>query len=149
MLDVQALLGDRAAIVCSTEGCRDDISVSQLKASVSELSTGLQGMLGNETYTVSLMMERPVPAGTKLVAAVVAESELPLGPEGFRIVQNQAAVHIEACTASGLLYGVFRLLSMLQQHKDIPESFETEPQMALRVWDLWVWMQSPRKGPER
>jgi alpha-glucuronidase len=117
------------------QGCKDAISLSQLKASAEELSIGLQGLLGEKAYTVSVMTDKPAPAGTKLVLNVLGGTSL--GLEGFRILRDSGIVHVEAGTSSGLLYGVFSLLSLIQQHKAIPENFESVPAMELRVWDLW------------
>jgi hypothetical protein len=46
-------------------------------------------------------------------------------------------VRVEAASASGLLYGAFKLLSLLQQHKPIPRRYESAPAMERRVWNLW------------
>ena len=35
------------------------------------------------------------------------------------------------------MYGTFRLLATMQQHKTIPLDDESIPAMELRVWDLW------------
>ena len=61
-----------------------------------------------------------------------------LGKEGFRLRRDPSAktVRLEAGAPSGLLYGVFKLLSLLQQHKPIPAEYESAPAMGLRVWDL-------------
>ena len=46
-------------------------------------------------------------------------------------------MRIEAATSSGLLYGAFKLLSLVQQHKAIPQGYQSSPAMEHRVWDLW------------
>ena len=139
LAEYRSLLGDSAAVVCSAAGCKNARSLSQLEASAEELTAGLRGLLGEKAYTVTVMTttDRPAPVGTKLVASVLgANAKVSLGQEGFRIRRTMASVHIEASTSSGLLYGVFRLLATLQQHKEI-QDLETAPAMDLRMWDLW------------
>ena len=47
-------------------------------------------------------------------------------------------LRIIANTASGGLYGSFRFLSLLQQHKNIPAiNLTSSPSLRLRAWDLW------------
>ena len=134
------LLGTSAAVLCTTGApCGDTISQSQLKAAAAELQTGLHGLLGT-AFTATVTSKAPA-AGTRLVASVLAAgaASAALGKEGFRIRQDTSAktVHIEAATPSGLLYGTFNLLSLVQQHEAIPRDYESAPAMELRVWDLW------------
>ena len=59
------------------------------------------------------------------------------GTEGFTLI-GAPRFSIIANTASGGLYGAFRFLSLLQQHKKIPVSnLTSSPSMRLRAWDLW------------
>lgn len=137
LAEYRTLLGHTAAVVCASEPCTDSISQSQLAAAAAELQRGLTGLLGT-AFTAKL---NTVPAaGTKLVASVLGTAALPtLGKEGFRFRQDPAskAIHIEAGTSSGLLYGTFKFLSLIQQHKAIPREHESAPAMEFRVWDLW------------
>jgi len=87
--------------------------------------------------------------------------------EGYTISNDGSAVAIKSSTASGALYGAFKLLSYLQLNTDIPSSYTSTPAMPLRVWDLWdvlsgdvtrgysgvstVWPEAlwyPSQGPE-
>ena len=137
LADYRSLLGTAATVVCTV--CEDVVSRSPLSAAAAELQTGLRGLLGT-VFNASVKTEETPPApGTRLVATV-SESASELGKEGFRIRHAPGpnkTVRIEAASSSGLLYGVFKLLSLIQQHKDIPQDYESSPAMELRVWDLW------------
>ena len=134
----RALLGTSAAVVCARGApCGDAVSQSQLSAVAAELELGLRGLLGT-TFTATVTAT-PAP-GCRLVVSVLAgAASTALGKEGFRIRQDPGtgAVHIEASSSSGLLYGAFKLLSLMQQHKAIPLDLESAPAMELRIWDLW------------
>ena len=135
----RSLLGTSAAVVCAAGApCGDAASQAQLSAAAAELQTGLSGLLGT-AFTAAVTSKPPV-AGTRLVASVLGAGapSPPLGKEGFRLRRDPSAktVRLEAGAPSGLLYGVFKLLSLLQQHKPIPAEYESAPAMGLRVWDL-------------
>ena len=140
LAEYRSLLGTSAVVAC--EACGDAISRSQLSATAEELQTGLRGLLGTVFNATVRTGEAPAAgAEVRLLATVLRDDAAPeLGTEGFRIRQSAApgdVVHIEAATPSGLLYGAFKLLSLIQQHKDIPRSYDSNPAMELRVWDLW------------
>ena len=134
----RSLLGASAAVICTAGApCGDAISRSQLSAAAAELQSGLRGLLG--TAFTATVTAKPA-AGTNLTASVLGgAASAALGKEGFRIRQDPSSktVHIEAATSSGLLYGTFKLLSLIQQHKAIPQDYESAPAMEFRVWDLW------------
>jgi alpha-glucuronidase len=128
-------------VVCTAgASCGDAISRSQLSAAAAELQTGLRGLLGTVFTATVTTKAQPPAAGTRLAASVLGgAASTALGTEGFRIRQDASSktVHIEAASSSGLLYGTFKLLSLVQQHKVIPQDYESAPAMELRVWDLW------------
>jgi len=60
--------------------------------------------------------------------------------EGFTLSSSSldGKHSIIANTPSGGLYGAFRFLSFLQQHKPIPSpNYTSSPALKLRAWDLW------------
>ena len=137
----RSLLGISAAVICAVDApCKDSTSRSQLAAVAAELQTGLRGLLGTAFNATVNTKAQPLPAGTRLVARVLGGAAASaLGKEGFRIRQdlNTKTVHIEAAISSGLLYGAFKLLSLIQQNKAIPQKYDSTPAMEFRVWNLW------------
>ena len=119
----RSLLGTSAAVVCAAGApCGDAASQAQLSSAAAELQTGLSGLLGT-AFTATVTSKAPA-AGTRLVASVLGPGAASpaLGKEGFRLRRDPSSktIHLEAGAPSGLLYGVFKLLSLLQQHKPIP-----------------------------
>jgi alpha-glucuronidase len=114
----------------------DAVSLAQLRSAAAELGLGLSGMLGKDIKpTCCSQLDDGAVSGEPLVSI---EPEEALGKEGFRIGRSAAGgVTVVAATASGALYGSFRLLSYLQRGEAIPSNFTSTPAMALRIWDLW------------
>ena len=121
--DYRGLLGHSAAVICTDpSSCGDAISHSQLEAAASELHNALSSLLGT-AFTVTVGTTPP-PQGIKLVASVLdGATSMALGREGFRLRQDMVSktVHIEAGSSSGLLYGTFKMISLIQQLKAIPQ----------------------------
>lgn len=141
LAEYRALLADgsgggSAVIVCG--GCASDaVTQEQLNAAAEELQSGMRGLLGL-AYKV-VVSKHAAPAGTKLVMAVVAAAADVLGDEGYRVVHEDAmdVLRVEAGSSSGLLYGMFRLLSTMQTKQPLRQDYTSVPAMSLRVLNLW------------
>ena len=133
--EYRQLIGTRAAVICSA-GCANGgskVARSQLQAAAQELRTGLTGLLG-EQVQVSVGDDT---ADATLVASVLPAQAAALGAEGFRISRAGGVVRVDAASSSALLYGVFRLLATMQQHRALPTDYTSKPAMERRVWELW------------
>ena len=114
--------------------CHEPAAQAPLHSVAAELSTALTGLLG-----------RPIPStccgcgtapsatsgGALLVS--VGGNNATNGDEGFTLTPQSIAAN----TASWALYGAFRLLAYVQQHKPLPPSFTSQPAMRIRAWNLW------------
>ena len=121
--------------------------VAQLETAATELAAGLSALLGRNV-TASCCAAQPMPspgAGEGGLHVSVAGSAVDaLGAEGFRLLQPAApvgGVALEAASASGALYGAFRLMQRLQLGEPLPRAgalpWVVKPAMTLRMWDLW------------
>ena len=144
-----------------------------LQSAKNEIEIGLSGLLG-EALNFSDSMEKD----NSLVVAKVSSlyggrlSELnidseKLGKEGFYITSRKNAVLVTANTDIGLLYGVFRLLQVIQAGHDLEDfSLLDAPSVDLRMlnhWDnldrtiergyagfsLWNWQKLPEYIDQR
>jgi alpha-glucuronidase len=137
--EYRSLLGTSALVVCEAGAdCQDATSHLQLVAVADELQVALRGLLGVPAYNVSTGSAGGWRPAAGLVASVLggddAAATAALGKEGYQIRTQgddsdgggaAAEVRVEAASASGLLYGAFKLLSLLQQHKPIPRRYES------------------------
>ena len=110
--------------VCST----------QLKTIRDELERGIGSLLGT-TSTAGVEGKLSVSFASDAVGDAARGAEL--GDEGFAITSAASAVNITARTPSGAMYGVFKLLSFMQQRQPLPERLVSSPKTKLRHWDLW------------
>ena len=126
-----------SSVRVSAGAVNDAVSIAQLRSAAAELGLGLSGMLGKDiTPTCCIDQSDLRAARGELVVSIEADASL--GKEGFRIGRSGfGGVTLEAATASGALYGSFRLLSYLQRGEAIPSNFTSTPAMALRIWNLW------------
>ena len=119
-----------------------------LRAARDEVARGLRGMLGVEvplvdTVTRDGALVAGTPARSSAIAALDIGPELGrVGDEGFVIrsakVAGKRATVIAANTDVGVLYGVFRLLQLLQTGRPIGEVSRVEaPRVRHRVLDHW------------
>jgi alpha-glucuronidase len=150
MLHQYQQLIKRVVVVGEEEVLKDATQVKQLHTAASELSTGLSSLLGitiaaqccSNTSTTTTTTQKN---GTLHVEVGLQHG---LGDEGFAIDRNDGGgVRVRANTASGALYGSFRLLSYIQRSEAIPGGggkgqqqqthFISIPAMELRVWDMW------------
>lgn len=95
-----------------------------------ELALGLNAMLQSAIPFVS------TPTGNKLI---VSRQHLPeSGPEGFMIRSQKNGIVISANTDTGLLYGVFHFLRLLQTRQSIQSlNIVSVPQVKLRLLNHW------------
>jgi len=119
-----------------------------LRAARDEMARGLRGMLGVEvplvdTVTRDGALVAGTPARSSAIAALDVGAELgTIGNEGFLIratrVAGRRATVIVSNTDVGVLYGVFRLLQLLQTGHSIEEASLVEaPRIRHRVLDHW------------
>lgn len=118
----------------------DPVARAQLYTVVEELSGGLRRLLGANVTTSccthNRSSRRSNTAG-RLTVEVSAAHVASLGMEGFDLSSTDNAVVMRAATASGALYGAFRLLSYVQRALPLPSQTQEAPDMELRIWDLW------------
>jgi hypothetical protein len=115
----------------------DRTEEAQLHTVAEELSAGLTRMLGVNVTAACCDAAKLGDLGGMLSVHVTAAARERLGAEGFQISSTESTASLTAATASGALYGSFRLLSYIQRGVSLPREFESVPDMELRVWDLW------------
>jgi alpha-glucuronidase len=122
--------------------------VPQKSTAGEELKTGLSGLLGKEIPTVSSILEDgAVIAGTPqtspLVNKLIPSSELePVGNEGYiiRSLQhdNHSVIVIAGNQPTGVLYGVFAFLRLIQTQQSIDTlSIVQKPRIQKRLLNHW------------
>ena len=125
--------------------CHDPIQQTQLQAAAQELTLGFTKMYNTTTLQVSCcgcpndssttVPRRNPSADETLQFSIITSRSSDLGPEGFEIINSNSVV---ASTSSGLLYGTFHVLSLLQRHRGLPSvTYTSIPAMERRMWDLW------------
>lgn len=119
-----------------------------LQAASEELRQGLNGLLEQETgiqrkltHQGSLLLGTP--RGSGLIASLDLDERLEtLGSEGFLIdkvlIDGKTATVIAAQTDTGVLYGAFHLLRLLQTHQDVDEiAVSSAPKVKHRIVNHW------------
>ena len=118
----------------------DAEQLAQLQTVAAELGAGLGRLLGAKVPTSCCNGTGGSGAG-ELAVEVRLAARPTLGAEGFALAAAAGdpiyGASIRAASASGALYGGFRLLSFMQRGLPLPEEHESVPQMELRIWDLW------------
>jgi alpha-glucuronidase len=144
VVDASRLAEYRAAInAVSVQG-----NSPTLDAARTELTTGLQGLLGRRVAEArGADADGEVVAGTPSSSPIVKGLSLdvalkPLGAEGYLIramsVQGKHAIVIAANTDVGVLYGSFALLARLQQSMPVARlDVASAPRIELRMIDHW------------
>jgi len=112
-----------------------------------ELKRGLSGLLGvttpqlmtpeNRTIIVGTVRNLPFSLQVKLISRLDG-----LGPEGFIIlctaINKKNVTIITANEETGVLYGVFHLLRLLQTHSEIEDlNVASSPKIRLRLLNHW------------
>jgi alpha-glucuronidase len=118
-----------------------------LSAAKEELTTGLQGLLGERIPEQNSIMEGSILAGplssSPSIAALVKDRHLDImGEEGFALfsatLNGKHCLVITGRTSTGVLYGVFRFLRLLQTQQDINGlSLTDAPAIHYRMLDHW------------
>ncbi|MEQ9443348.1 MAG: alpha-glucuronidase family glycosyl hydrolase [Cyclobacteriaceae bacterium] len=132
----------------SIEAWRVDGQSPTLEVARHELGMGLSGLLGQEISPVSdINQNGMVLAGTPSGSSLIASSEVAnqlegLPAESFVIasttVNSQQLIIIAANDDTGVLYGVFHFLRLLQTQQDIQNlSVKSAPQIMRRVLNHW------------
>jgi len=111
--------------------------VAQLQTIAVELSDGLSNLLGQHVPATCCSGTAVAADAPGLLVDVSATAAGALGSEGFRLTTSPRGVVLSAHTASGALYGAFRLLSRVQRALPLPSNQTSVPAMQLRIWDLW------------
>ncbi len=125
-----------------------DASSPTLQAASDELTRGLTGLLGQEIEAQGKLGRRGAlilgtPESSPLVAQLNIEKRLQaLGSEGFMIekvrLDGKTATVIAAQTDTGVLYGAFHLLRLLQTHADVSSiAVNSAPKVKHRVVNHW------------
>ena len=142
--DAAALNGYRAAFT----GLLMDAPSPTLRAARDEITRGLRGLLDRdlpwlESVTRDGVLVAGTKAGSPAIAALGLDAELHgAGDEGFVIRSTRSSGHrvilIAANTDVGVLYGVFRLLRLVQTAQPVTDLALVEaPRIRHRVLDHW------------
>ena len=118
-----------------------------LDAALTELTTGLSGMLGRAPSAGGAVAEGSILLGTpdtspQVAARAGALSLAAAGAEGYVLQSTRwdghAVTLIAANSDVGLLYGAFHLLALMQRHESLSAlDVHEAPRLALRVLDHW------------
>ena len=127
-----------------------------VQAAVTELTTGLAGMLGTAPALTTEVAQGSIVLGTPASSPQVAARADALrlaaaGPEGFVLQSTSwdghAVTLIAANSDVGLLYGAFRYLALMQRHEPVTAlDVHDAPRLKLRVLDHW---DNPDRSVER
>ena len=122
------------------ENCQDSTQLAALHGLAQELTDGLSGLLGRTIPNQVNCLSQVSQSSNALLVSVAVDGngngQQKDSSEGFTLTGSPHFT-IVANTPSGLLYGAFRFLSFLQQHRTIPATYTSAPAMKLRAWDLW------------
>ncbi|HMH24676.1 MAG TPA: alpha-glucuronidase family glycosyl hydrolase [Puia sp.] len=118
-----------------------------LSAAKTELLTGLQGLLGKKIPEQQNIMEGSILAGTigsyPSIAILLRDRHLEIrGEEGFALFSatlgGKHCLVITGNTSTGVLYGVFRLLRLIQEQQPVGNLAITDaPTIRYRILDHW------------
>lgn len=142
------VLADTYRIYCSTVFIAGESEI--LSSSFNELKTGLKGMLGTEPGLSSNGEKSGLLIGTidKIPPSIYRFSETEtrrMSVEGFIIKNTGKQIIITAKSDKGILYGVFRLLMMMQYGEALSDADILEnPKIKLRLLNHW---DNPGKVP--
>lgn len=124
------------------EGSSPTLSIAE-----KELHMGLSGLLNKEISAVNNLQNNILligtPASSPLIASQQIEQDLsPLGSEGYLIINKRVdgknTIIIAANEDTGVLYGVFHFLRLLQTHQDISQlALSESPRIDRRLLNHW------------
>ena len=144
-------VSDLAALAGYTESLKGWIIQGDsptLKAAGMELQTGLNGLLGRNIPALnSVKKHGAIIAGTPSTSPLIASMKLTgklngLGPEGYILLntkyRNKRIIVIAANHDTGVLYGVFQFLRILQTYQPISGlSVISSPKIKFRLLNHW------------
>ena len=161
----------------SIRGWKVDGNSDIIRAAVQELQTGLNGLLGKNISSVSSVAANGIlvagtPSGSSLIASLKLGEKLSgLGNEGYIILnkkyRHKKIIVIAANSDTGVLYGIFHFLRLLQTRQSIAGlNVISSPKTKFRLlnhWDnlnrtvergyagqsLWDWQSLPGKSDQR
>ena len=118
-----------------------------LQVAQQELSTGLEGLLGKKIPLQSVLANGSIvlgtPATSSLISTLVPAQQLQkAGNSGYVVLTTSGSgkkiTVIAGNTETGVLYGVFYFLRLLQTHQSIqPLSVVSAPSIQLRILNHW------------
>jgi alpha-glucuronidase len=119
-----------------------------LSAAGKELQTGLNGLLatpvsGEKTIVRDGIIIAGTPSGSPIIASLKLDEKLKnINDEGFIILttssKGKKVIAIAGKTETGVLYGVFRFLRILQTNQSIDQlAIESSPKIKVRILDHW------------
>ncbi len=116
-----------------------------LKAAESELQRGFKGLIGVDVAVTTTLGDGDIVLGTPQNSDIVKGLNLPLanlGFEGFLIrtatVQGHSVTVIAGNSDTGVLYGAFRYLSLIQTRRPVDTlDIADAPKLNIRVLDHW------------
>ncbi|HTY94756.1 MAG TPA: alpha-glucuronidase family glycosyl hydrolase [Steroidobacteraceae bacterium] len=127
-----------------------------LRAAVAELDAGLAGMLGKAPAAATAVADGNIVLATasgspQLAARAASLGLAAAGSEGFVLRSTRWDGHpvtlIAANTDTGVLYGVFRYLALMQRRESMTKlDVHDAPRLKLRVLDHW---DNPDRSVER
>ena len=110
-----------------------DTTSATLRVALSELRTGLSGMLAT-SGSPALDAKNTSGKGLYLVRIPVAD----LDAEGYRLRMADGTLHLEASGDAGFLYGAFHLLRLVKMQEDLADVDITEvPAKGIRILNHW------------
>ena len=126
------------AVHADAASLADEAALAQLHTVAEELGQGLTNLLGT-TIPATCCDDATTAGGAGMLVVDVGPTHAAAtGMEGFGITSGSGNVTtLRAATASGALYGAFRLLSYVQRGAALPVQLIDRPRMELRIWDLW------------
>jgi alpha-glucuronidase len=118
------------------------------KAASSELQSGLNGLLGRSIPLIKSVKKSGaivagIPEGSALIATLGLKDKLSgIGDEGYLIIstryKNKRIIVIAGNKDTGVLYGVFHFLRLLQTHQKLSGlSIMSSPKTKIRILNHW------------
>ena len=138
---LSALLGTTVSVTCCGPSPRAGGTRPSSTTSAAAAGAATAGAATAAAATAAVSAGGGASGGVLLVSVGQAGPEhdhTELGPEGYSISirGGGSGITLGAMTASGALYGMYRLLSTMQRGEAI-EAESSVPHMTLRIWDLW------------
>ncbi len=137
LIDDSVKLENYRSIISSIYSSEDS-EIAQTTAQ--ELASGLEALLGEQIPMSSSMDASIILATAKTITSAISPKDkiTQLKENGYYIHSDGDQIHIIGYDDSGMLYGVFRLLSLLQKQESITElDILSNPKIQHRVLNHW------------